>query len=465
MRKKHFLLILFLLPFILYAISDSINANGTSSVLQVRLNNDIGLAEEGMFDDIINTAQSSGIDLILLELNTPGGTVDAVQAIMVKFANSPIPILTWIPVGGAAWSGGTYLLMASQIAAMGSGSVTGSCQPVGNDGQPLTDSKYINALVGLMTEHAKLHNRNESLAEDFITDNTNVGADEALANNVIEFTADTIPALLADLNHYSLVWNQTGELNYTTLVETSSGTSFNGALIVNFTTINVESASVFQYNPGISYYFIRFITNPTVVSIFLTIGSFGLVIGLTTTNTHLDEIVGAITLVIGLIGIGIIGITVGAIILFIIGLAFFLAEIKFNVGFNGSLAIGGGVCIAIASLFIIPASQYWTVPGFLNTAKWSAFGVSVIIIVFLSLIAIKVLQTKYLKSELDTDQLIGARGYVKIALKPEGQVIVKSEIWTAVAVEGTWPILEDEQIEVVSVNGVKLTVKPLQEGD
>jgi membrane-bound serine protease (ClpP class) len=465
MRKKQLLLLLLLAPLILLAFSNSSSANGPSSVLHVKLDNDISLAEERMFDDIISTAQDSGADLILLELNTPGGTVDAVQAIMLKFANSPIPVLTWIPVGAAAWSGGTYLLMASQIAAMGSGAVTGSCQPVGNDGQPITDSKYINALVGLMTEHAELHNRNETLAEDFITENTNVGAAEALANRVIEFTADSIPILLQKLNNYSLVWDQPAETNYTTLIETSSGVNYTGPVITNFTSISIDSATILQYNPGISYYFIRFITNPTVVSVFLTIGSFGLVIGLTTTNTHLDEIVGGIALVIGLVGIGIIGIAAGAIILFVIGLAFFIAEIKFDVGFNGSLAIGGGVCIAIASLFIIPASQYWTVPGFLGTAKWTAFGVSVVIIAFFSLIAIKVLQTKYLKSELDADQLAGARGYVKVDLKPEGQVIVKSEQWSARAVEGTSPIYKDEEIEVVKIDGLKLIVKPLRDED
>ncbi len=463
MQKRHLLILLLLAPLILYAISENVKANGASSVLHVRLDSDIGLAEEMMFDEVINVAQDSGVDLILLELDTPGGTVDAVQSIMVKFANSPVPILTWIPLGGAAWSGGTYLLMASHIAAMASGSTTGSCQPVGNDGQPITDSKYINALVGLMQNHAELHDRNKTLAGQFITENINVGSAEALAKNVIEFSADTIPVLLSKLTDYSLVWNQTGELNYTTLVETSSGITNFGGVLKNFTALSIENANIVEYNPGISYWVVRFITNPTVVSVFLTIGSFGLIIGLTTTNTHLDEIVGGIALVIGLIGIGIIGIAVGAIALFVIGLAFFLAEIKFDVGFNGSLAIGGGICIAIGSLFIIPSGNYWTIPNFLTSAKWTAFGVSVVFIAFFSLIAIKVLQTKRLKSELDADQLKGIRGYVKVELKPEGQVIVKSEQWSAIALEGTWPVYVDEEIEVVKVDGLRLVVKPIRD--
>jgi len=355
------------------------------------------------------------------------------------------------------------MLMASQIAVMASGATIGSCQPIGNDGNPITDSKYINFLVGLMQNHAELHDRNKTLAGEFITLNTNLGPVEALNNNVIEFTADSVSSLLNELNNYTLVSNDSGIITYTTLIESSSGANFTGPVIINFTSIGIASANVVNYDPSISYWIIRFITNPTVVSIFLTIGSFGLIIGLTTTNTHLDEIVGGLALVIGLIGIGIIGIAVGAIILFIVGLIFFLAEIKFDVGFNGSLAIGGGVCIAIASLFIIPSSAFWTEPNFLVSAKWSAFGISCAFIAFFSLIAIKVLQTKYLKSDLDVDRVIGTRGYVKKTLKPDGIVIVKSEEWSAITVDGSGPIQEGEDIEVVKVDGIRLIVKPAED--
>ncbi len=462
MRKSRLLLLLFLLPIIVFALSQNVSAQGDSSVLKVSLHNDIGLAEEGLFDDVITTAQQMNASLIILELNTPGGTVDSVQEIMRKFDNSPIPICTWVPVGGVAWSGGTYLMMASQLAAMASPSITGSCQPVGNDGIPITDSKHINALVALMVEHAELHDRNMTLAEDFITENTNVDQAQGLSNNVIEFIANTIPALLTQLNNYTLVWNQTGGNNYTTLIDSSSSVSYTSQ-IRNFTALSIGSAEIVEYNPSISYHFLRFITNPTVVSVFLTIGSFGLIIGLTTTNTHLDEIVGGIALVIGLIGIGIIGIAVGAIALFVIGLAFFIAEIKYDVAFNGSLAIAGGVCIAIGSLFIIPSANYWTAPEFLLSAKWSAFGISCAFIAFFSMIAIKVLQTKYLKSDLDVDRLTGTRGYVKKTLQPDGIVIVKSEEWSATAVDDTSPIKEGTDIEVVKVDGIRLVVKPAED--
>lgn len=462
MHKSRFLLLLLLMPLVMFAFSQDGRAQGSSNVLHVSLNNDIGLAEELMFDDVIAVAQNIDADLILVELNTPGGTVDAVKNIMAKFDNSPVPVCVLIPLGAVAWSGGTYLLMASDIAAMASGATIGSCQPVGEDGTPITDSKYLNALIGLMVNHAELHNRNTTIAEQFITLNTNIGPATALNKTVIEFVADSPAYLLTQLNDYMLVRNHTGSVNYSTVIPTFSGVYTYDEVITNFTALSIGSAELTAYSTSISTYFIRFITNPIVVSVFLTIGSFGLIIGLTTTNTHLDEIVGAIALIIGLIGVGIIGIAVGAVILFVIGLAFFLAEIKFNVGFNGSLAIGGGICIAIASLFIIPSSNFLTTPDFLLSARWIAFGISAAFIAFFSAIAIKVLQTKLLKSDLEVSHLVGQRGYVKKDLTPEGQVHVKAEDWSALALDGTWPIVQGEEIEVVKVDGLRLIVKPIR---
>ena len=79
------------------------------------------------------------------------------------------------------------------------------------------------------------------------------------------------------------------------------------------------------------------------------------------------------------------------------------------------------------------------------------------------MIAIKVLQTKYLKSDLDVDRLTGTRGYVKKTLKPDGIVIVKSEEWSATAFDGYGPIQEGDDIEVVKVDGIRLIVKPAED--
>jgi membrane-bound serine protease (ClpP class) len=95
--------------------------------------------------------------------------------------------------------------MASHVAALASGTTIGSCQPVLSTGEPITQSKYVNALVALMENHASLHNRNETMANLFITKNANLDPEEALQFHVIELVADDIPTLLNKLEDFTLV--------------------------------------------------------------------------------------------------------------------------------------------------------------------------------------------------------------------------------------------------------------------
>ena len=129
---------------------------------------------------------------------------------MNDFNDSPIPVLVWVtPSGATAWSGGTYILMASHIAVMASGTTIGSAQPVLSTGEVLNESKYINALSGLMRDNARLHSRNETVAQQFVTENINLGPEEALRLQVIDFAADTLQSLLSQLESYTLVLSTT----------------------------------------------------------------------------------------------------------------------------------------------------------------------------------------------------------------------------------------------------------------
>ncbi|MFX1301153.1 MAG: nodulation protein NfeD, partial [Promethearchaeota archaeon] len=79
--------------------------------------------------DLITTANDASARLIIIELSTTGGELEAVSQIMQLFATSPIPVLVYVPPASQAISGGTYLLTAASIAAMGPAARIGSCHP------------------------------------------------------------------------------------------------------------------------------------------------------------------------------------------------------------------------------------------------------------------------------------------------------------------------------------------------
>ncbi len=206
MKLNHLLLLLVLVAGLSIGLQSSAGA-AQGSVLIVRVSSEIARPTVELFTRSIEEAKVGGARLIVYELNTPGGELGSVTDIMNALNSSPVPALVWVaPSGAAAWSGGVYILMSSPVAAMASGTTIGSAQPVGTFGEPLSDSKYINALSGILRDNARLHSRNETVAEEFVTQNINLGPDEALRFHVIEFVADDLQGLLTQLEPYNLVF-------------------------------------------------------------------------------------------------------------------------------------------------------------------------------------------------------------------------------------------------------------------
>ncbi len=204
------ILLLGVLAFVLLAGLQPAHAAAQGTVLVVRISSDIASPTAELVARSIEEGEVDGARLIVYELNTPGGDLQSVTDIMNDFNNSTVPVVVWVtPSGAAAWSGGTYILMASHIAAMASGTTIGSAQPDTSTGQVLNDSKYINALSALMRDNARLHSRNETVAQEFVTQNINLGPEEALRLKVIDFAADTLQSLLSQLEPYTLVQSTT----------------------------------------------------------------------------------------------------------------------------------------------------------------------------------------------------------------------------------------------------------------
>ena len=114
------------LAFVLMAGLQPAASAAQGSVLVVRISSDISGPTTELVAHSIAEAQAGGARLIVYELNTPGGDSGSVTNIMNAFNSSPIPVVVWVtPSGAAAWSGGTYILMASHIAVMASGTTIG----------------------------------------------------------------------------------------------------------------------------------------------------------------------------------------------------------------------------------------------------------------------------------------------------------------------------------------------------
>jgi ATP-dependent protease ClpP protease subunit len=189
----------------------------TEEILFIRISGELTDTTKNYVQNTLNVAKYRGSRLIIISLDTPGGYVDSTERMMKLVDESEIPVAIF--VDPRAISGGTYLLMAGHVAVMKSGSQIGSCQPVTGTGEPVTETKYVNYLTGLMRSHAWLHSRNETAAELFVTENLNLHAEEALRFEVIDFIAESPQDLASKISSHVLVKYQEEEAERFTLVK------------------------------------------------------------------------------------------------------------------------------------------------------------------------------------------------------------------------------------------------------
>ncbi|MGB9895194.1 MAG: NfeD family protein [Thermoproteota archaeon] len=450
LTKKGFVfLIVLLFSFTLKAYAEN------NSVLVVKVNGEITRATEVMLSDAINFANSYNVRLIVVELNTPGGELDSVQSIMEMFDASKIPVVVFVyPIGASAWSGGTYILMASHIAAMASGTTIGSCQPVTETGTPINESKYLNALIALMVNHAKLHSRNETTARMFITENLNLGPEDALRYHVIELIANNVGNLLSELSNYSLVFltSKYGS-NFWKLLPTSSlQENVSYSKVISFRDIN--NAHIVEYTPGLNYDILTFLFNPLVYSLFLLVGIGLVFVGIKTPGIGM-ELLGALLILLSFIGFGAVGINLASLILISLGLLLIIAEIKTGVGF---LALAGSFCIVLAAFLIFPSPQWLINPSTINEIRTILVISSIAIGIAFSFLAYKITELKKMKAKVGSELILNSTGIVVRKLAPFGEVNVQGEIWRAKTEDGSI-VEEGKKVKVVARQGLILIVR------
>jgi membrane-bound serine protease (ClpP class) len=429
-------------------------ANGsgdTNVILKVNINGEITIATATMVNDALKLAEAQQARLVMVTLNTPGGEVDAVENIMNLFDNSNIPICCFVyPSGVSSWSGGTYVLMASHIAVMASGTTIGSCQPVLSSGEPISESKYLNAMVALMENHAALHDRNVTLAGLFVTENANLGPGAALQSHVIEFVADDIHTLLMKLEGFTLVRFE-GTLGSKAWKLVSNDDAQNYSYKLSFS--NISEASIVEYTPGIQTTLFSILLNPLISSLLLIVGIFLLFIGIKTPG-YGAEITGAICLILSLIAFGAVGISLGAVVLFALGAVLIVAELKTHIGV---LALSGAICIVIASLLLFPSPQWLIYYGVIQQIQEALVVAAAAMASLFSFIVYKAAKARLSKVKTGKEALIGARGIAVSDLKPKGEIRVVGEFWQAEA-KDVW-IKKGEEVEVIGMEGLFLVVE------
>ena len=115
-------------------------ADGTAVELDMR--GAIGVATAEFIISGIEEAENRDATLIIIRMDTPGGLVNSMRDIVTAILGSDVPVATYVsPAGARADSAGTYILLASHIAAMAPTTHLGAATPVSLGGGDIGDDE------------------------------------------------------------------------------------------------------------------------------------------------------------------------------------------------------------------------------------------------------------------------------------------------------------------------------------
>lgn len=409
---------------------------GTPLVLTLDVSGMITAGTTAHIQRAVEEANAQKADALVLLLDTPGGLVDATLDILSSLSASEVPVITYVtPQGAIAASAGAFILLGGHITAMSPGTTTGAAMPVtlspDEEGSQTADDKTILFLAGHIRSIAETNGRPGDIAERFVTENLTLSSREALELGVADYIEPNLSALLETV-HGTTVQLQSGPV-----------------------TLNTQNPRVEGLERSLTEGITHLISNPQITFILLLVGVYGLIIGVSNPATFVPEVLGAISLVLALFGLGMFEINLFAVIMIVLGFGLLVAEALTPT--YGVLGTGGVISLVVGALYL-PVEP-------LVTSRWlvqfrlMAIGMGVVGSIFLVILVTGLARLRKLPARQGRNEFVNAIGTVKDDLDPEGLIMVQGELWRAKSADGAL-IPKDTPVRVVERKQLLCLVEP-----
>lgn len=384
----------------------------------------------------LRTADQRGMEALILRLDTPGGDISLMDAMVQDIRASEIPVIVYVwPRGGIAGSAGTVITMAGHLAVMAPETAIGAASPVGGGGEELGDT--IEAKLKEATR-AQIRSLMEgrrppeaiALAEDTIENARAVTASEALDIGMIDFIAADLAELLRQAD---------GKI-----VTTHAGTR--ALHTANALTTELTSSFIEQL--------LAALTNPNLVFILLTLGVQAILIEIGSPGGWVAGFIGVMCLSLAAYGLGVLQVNWLGLIFLATSFVLFILDIKAPT--HGALTAAGVATFIVGALVLFnspgtPEFQRVSVPLVVASGAMIG-GIFFVVLMF-------ALRARRAPIQTGMGILIGRIGTTREEINPSGIVQLTGEQWTAELVQGEAAIPKGARVEVVAVEGVRVVVR------
>jgi membrane-bound serine protease (ClpP class) len=383
----------------------------------------------------IQAAEQQKAEVLIIQLDTPGGDLQSLDHIIQDIRASTVPVVIYVAPNGAwAGSAGALVTMAGHAAAMAPEAAIGASSPVDSSGQDLNSTEKAKVSEIMKATIRPLVARRGAaatqLAQDMIDNAKAVSATEALQAHLIDFIAVNTGDLLKQLDGFS--------------VTLPAGTH----------TLHTTNATIEAVDMSLIEQLLLILTDSNIVFILLSLGVLALQIELSHPGAWAPGFVGVVCLSLAIYGLGLLPVNWFGLIFIASAFVLFILDIKAPT--HGALTTAGVAAFIVGALVLFNSPG---VPQFERVSVPLVVGVGIAIGLMFAAILTFALRAQRGPIQMGVESILGKMGYAKTEIGLTGQVQVESELWTAEAYPGSGAIGKGDRIEVVEVKGLRLKVR------
>jgi membrane-bound serine protease (ClpP class) len=391
-------------------------------VLAIHFETDVNPATQDWLNNELSHAQSRGYTAAVIVLDTPGGLEESMRKIVQRELSLRIPVIVYVsPNGARAASAGVWIGQAADILAMAPVTNIGSSTPISGNGaniEPDLRRKVVNDAAASLRGLAKSHGRNAKWADDAVRKASNLSAEEALQQHVIDLIAPSLPALLNTID---------GRVT-----------------VPRHFTLHTADATIVHVRPGFLTRLLSTLIDPNIVGLLFLAGLAGLGFELFHPGVVIPGAFGAICMVCALFGFSVLPLSWAGLILILLGAV--LLVIDAHVTTHGALTLSGLVAIAVGLVTL-----FHKAPAPYETNVWLIVSVTAVVGGFWAFAISKAVSVRRAPVRVSPQQIVGMEGVVR----GEGQVFVRGELWRARSSDS---LRAGDHVRVASLDGLTLDV-------